>query len=299
MSGITEEIALSPDGRTLLAGCEDNTARLWDVATGTPLGEPLGHSGSVDCVAFSPDGKTILTGCASGTAQLWDFSTRRLLGSPVPHPGAIEAAAFSRDGKCFLIGGEDGTARLWDVATRRPVGPPLAHRAWVDDAAFSPDGRVIVTGSWDRTARLWDVATGQPIGPPLNHPDRVRAVAFAPDGQSVFAGYGVVRRFRLAPQLPAELDRMSAWVEVLTGLTLDETDGSIRILDTAEWFERRERLERLGGTPTTDTVPTGSNRPRTPLGSSDRGHAGAEDDPRAEPGDRSRRPAIASSRSAP
>ncbi len=250
MSGITEEIAVSPDGRILLAGCENNTARLWDVATGSPLGEPLRHPGSVDSVAFSPDGRTILTGCASGTAQLWDMSTRRRLGDPVPHPGAIEAAAFSRDGRSFLIAGEDGTARRWDVATRKPIGPPLAHQAWINDAAFSPDGRLIVTGSWDRTARLWDSATGQPIGPPLEHPEKVESVAFAPDGESVFTSSGgVVRRFPLAPRLPDDLDRMSAWIEVLTGLTLDEEDGSIQVLDTGQWFERRDRLELLGGAP--------------------------------------------------
>ena len=43
----------------------DRTARLWDLASGRPLGEPMPHRGEVSAVAFSPDGRTVLTGSAT------------------------------------------------------------------------------------------------------------------------------------------------------------------------------------------------------------------------------------------
>ncbi len=55
-------VAFSPDGKTILTGSCDTTARLWDAATGRPLGRPMEHRAPVWSVAFSPDGKTILTG---------------------------------------------------------------------------------------------------------------------------------------------------------------------------------------------------------------------------------------------
>ena len=46
----------SPDGRRILTASSDKTARLWDTATGAPIGEPMRHEDEVVDAAFSPDG---------------------------------------------------------------------------------------------------------------------------------------------------------------------------------------------------------------------------------------------------
>jgi WD40 repeat protein len=46
--------------------------RLWDAATGKPVGDPLtGHTNSVLGVAFSPDGTRIASGSYDQTVRLW------------------------------------------------------------------------------------------------------------------------------------------------------------------------------------------------------------------------------------
>ena len=42
-AGTVRSVAFSPDGKTVITGSEDKTARLWDAATGQPIGQTLRH----------------------------------------------------------------------------------------------------------------------------------------------------------------------------------------------------------------------------------------------------------------
>jgi WD40 repeat protein len=65
-------VAFSPDGRTVLTGSGDRTARLWDAATGKPIGTPLAHDAGVAAVAFSATGDAVLTKTEDGVVRRWD-----------------------------------------------------------------------------------------------------------------------------------------------------------------------------------------------------------------------------------
>jgi len=187
-SGIVSSLAFSPDGKTVLIGTEDKAARLWDAASGQPVGQPLPHQGRVLAVAFSPDGRAVLTAGDDKTARLWDAATGQPIGQPLEHEGRVFAVAFSPDGKTVLTGSEDHTSRIWNIATCLPIGQPLVHQNSIRAVAFSPDGKTVLTGSEDTTARLWDIASRQPIGQPLGHRAGIFAAAFSPDGKTVLTG---------------------------------------------------------------------------------------------------------------
>jgi tetratricopeptide (TPR) repeat protein len=123
-------VAYSPDGKAVLTGGSDKTARLWDATTGQPIGAPMQHRGAVLAVAFSPNGKTVLTASNDGTARLWDAATGGPIGPPLRHHDRfVTRVAFSPDGKTVLTAGSDNTARLWDVA-ELPDEPERVS-AWV------------------------------------------------------------------------------------------------------------------------------------------------------------------------
>ena len=92
-------VAFSRDGKTILTGSADRTARFWDASTGKPIGPTLTHEDVVSAVAFSPSGKTVITGSADGTARLWDASTGKPTGLTMRHDSRVGAVAFSPDGK--------------------------------------------------------------------------------------------------------------------------------------------------------------------------------------------------------
>ena len=115
--GHVEDVALSPDGKTLAMASGEKNVHLWDVATGKCLETLKGHSSAVKAVAFSPDGRTLASGSADQTVRLWNVETRRELMRLDPGRGdlgMIYSVTFSPDGTRLLAGA--GTTAFWTTA---------------------------------------------------------------------------------------------------------------------------------------------------------------------------------------
>ena len=177
--------AFSPDGKQVLTASSDNTARLWDTASGAALVTYKGHERSVVSAAFSPDGKQVLTASSDNTARLWDAASGAALVTYKGHERSVVSAAFSADGKQVLTASDDKTARLWDGASGAALVAFKGHVERVVSAAFSPDGKQILTASLLDTARLWDAASGAALVTLKEHDGLIYSAAFSPDGKSI------------------------------------------------------------------------------------------------------------------
>jgi len=186
-NGKVNDASFSPDGTTILSGCQDGAARVFqiaDVSSDDPL-LVLQHPASVTRAIYSPDGKHIATVCSDRAARLWDVKTGKTIGEPMRHAGDITSITFSPDSLRLVTTSADRTARVWDVLTAEQSPILFKHSGTVNDAAFSPDGRRLATAGADGAARVWDIDTGKPISPVLLHQASVVHAFFSPDGKSV------------------------------------------------------------------------------------------------------------------
>ena len=100
-----------------MTACGDNAARVWNIASGQQVCQPLRHKGNVRSVAFSPAGSIVLTGSDDSTARFWDVSTSQPIGPAIKHRAGVLSVAFTSDGRKAITASHDGTATAWDVPT--------------------------------------------------------------------------------------------------------------------------------------------------------------------------------------
>ncbi len=188
-------VVQSPDGRLLAVGDNTGKARIFDMATGRPVGAPLVHGDRVWELDFSPDGRLLASASEDGMVRLWEATTGRIVGAPIRVGNAVKCARFSPDGGRIATTvaarpAKNAYARVWDTATGQPVTPPLPHADSVWAARFSPDGTRIVTTCHDNTARVWDATTGAALTHPIQVGIQAPVAVFTPDGRYLIAPGG-------------------------------------------------------------------------------------------------------------
>jgi WD40 repeat protein len=132
-----ESLAISADGKTLLAGVRGKS-------TQTRL----------------PDGTSQYSPAENDLACLWDLSAGKLLKRVTLPEAGVGPVAFSPDGKLIAIstGTKDGRIRLLDVSEGTYVGVIKGFRGYVRcSLIFSPDGRRLISGMSDTTGLVWDL----------------------------------------------------------------------------------------------------------------------------------------------
>ncbi len=219
-------VAFSPNGKWLISGSDDRTARVWDVETGTEISRVY-HKYRVNLVSFSPDGKWAASAesCfyvffqavpCKPVIKVWDPNTVHEIWQSVQSAPWISVLTFSPDSRMVAIANSfvygcppencDSTVQVWDVATGKELGKVIYPNGIIPiTAAFSPDGHWIASGGGDEIVRIWNPATGEEVSRIATLLE-VWTGAFSPDGRWIAVGgyetkdYSVARVFPLLPE---------------------------------------------------------------------------------------------------
>jgi WD40 repeat protein len=148
------DLAFSPDGKSLVSGSGDNTARIWDIEKGYArvIITHLPSEVTVFNVSFFDQGKKIIT-VTDGYDKLryWDSRTGKYLYSFAIEPPdswvRMASHKFSEDGTLFGLGTIHNRFRLWKLTPQpEPIRLPLAFDYGVA-LAFSNDNRYMAVAN--------------------------------------------------------------------------------------------------------------------------------------------------------
>jgi sterol desaturase/sphingolipid hydroxylase (fatty acid hydroxylase superfamily) len=180
-------VAISADGRRIVAGSADGTVKVWDPAGGGPALTLTGHSGPVYAVAVSSDGRWIVSGGYDKTVKVWDAATGREQLTFRGHQAAVLTVAVSGDGRRVVSGSADLAAKVWDGSTGREEFGLALDCGAVPCVALSADGRYLVAAGAGEV-RVWDATTGRPRRTLPADQGGVCCVAVSGDGGRIITG---------------------------------------------------------------------------------------------------------------
>lgn len=193
-------LAFHPAGQVLVSAGADGTLHLWQVATGQPYKDFVGHTNAITACSFSPDGRRLVSCGFDRTVRLWDVEKGVELFTMKAHTSSVQHVAFCPDGERIISSSYDETICLWNAADgqllTRWSAPNLAYIS----LDVHPAGDLVAAGSHDNAIHLLALETGQLVGELSGHTRSVETLHFSPvavAGMQLLASAGFDETIRL------------------------------------------------------------------------------------------------------
>ena len=223
--GVHSAAGFSGDGRLIVTAGGDDSARIWDAASGRELLR-IQHGSSLDTAWFSPNGTYVVTVGDDGRSRVWRTDS----GARVSETGPAARGAFNKDESRFVTSGEEDAA-LWDTRTWQKI---RTMKDGTTVSSFSEDGRVLLTVD-SEAAVLSDQLTGRTRAR-LN--GEFTNAALTPGAEVVaLTGEGAAKIWHIETKkvvtLPGTCDEIaiSSDGRVVATAHEDEEDGIVRLWD--------------------------------------------------------------------
>ena len=261
--GVTS-LAFSPDSRQLAVGTGylDGTVRLFDAASGKPIGQLPGHLTGVLGLRFSKDGKRLVSVSGDQSLRVWDVENwnvekQRELLILRGHMSEVFCLALTPDDQTAITGCKDGTLFGWDLRLEAHIRPSIILPHLIKSVEFSADSRFMFSVNTDGSASVWTTSPIREVGPLSDAGTKVRRVLPSTDGKYLVVGTteGQMKVIDAATQreiydLPghkAPVVPVGFAREGRTLITVDN-EGVIMQWDTASWsIQKSSTTQDIGG----------------------------------------------------
>ncbi|KAI7888389.1 WD40-repeat-containing domain protein [Mucor mucedo] len=157
-------VDISPDGKTVYVGGQDNKVRVYELSSGqlTHVGDLDRNLGNISALAVHPELKLIAVGDSVGKIFVYDTESKEpVIQKWVFHTSRITSLDWSRCGGYLVSGSIDTNVYVWnrEVPTKKVV-IKNAHVDAVNSVKFLKNTTTltVVSVGQDAAVRVWDIA---------------------------------------------------------------------------------------------------------------------------------------------
>jgi WD40 repeat protein len=177
------DMAITPDGRSIITASKDTTLKVWDVMQGRELQNLVGHNGRVSKVAINPAGD-LAASASQDQIIIWDINTGKQRNKIDGVRGYASALTFTPDGRSIVCALGQGI-KIWDLAEECELVSLIGNAGAIRKVALTADGKFLVSAGLDRLVNVWNVENGALVCTLEGHTGYVGDIEVTPDGRFV------------------------------------------------------------------------------------------------------------------
>ncbi len=178
--GWVRSLAVEPENKWFASGSNDNTIKVWDLASGQLKLTLTGHVMTVRDIAIS-DRHPYMFSCGEDkTVKCWDLERNRVIRDYYGHLSGVYSLDVHPTLDVVVTGSRDSTVRVWDMRTSTGIFTLSGHTQPLTKVKCQATDPQIISTSNDKTIRLWDLAAGKTQTVLTHHKKPIRGLALHP-----------------------------------------------------------------------------------------------------------------------
>jgi WD40 repeat protein len=151
-------VAVTPDGRCIVAQSTDSRIASWDLTSVERLCKLGMHWTMVNALAVTPDGRRVISAGDDKLLRVWDLELAMAWRNTEGHPGRVGRIIVAPNGRTAFSVCAGCDLRAWDLGSGSEIRCVRVRPNWPADIALTPNGRRLVTTTFGESSiEVWEL----------------------------------------------------------------------------------------------------------------------------------------------